>query len=92
MESFRQQTSLPISVVDTGCMGLCSVGPNVRVMPDGTSYCRVKSENVPTVVTQHLEGDRPVQDLFHPRMYGYAHLAQPPSASAQPPSTDGQDG
>ena len=77
IQVFRQRTSLPVSVVESGCMGLCSVGPNVRVMPDGVSYCRVKADNVPEVITQHIEGDRPIPDLYHPRMHGYAHLAQP---------------
>ncbi|MGB3613302.1 MAG: (2Fe-2S) ferredoxin domain-containing protein [Elainellaceae cyanobacterium] len=74
--AFREQTALPVTVMEAGCMSLCSVGPNVRVMPDEVSYCRLTADNVHTVVAEHIEGDRPVPALFHPRMHGYAHLAQ----------------
>ncbi len=78
-DAFQAQTAPPVFVAESGCMSQCSVGPNVRIMPDGVSYCRVKPSDVATVVAEHLEGDRPVQSLFHPRMYGYAHLAAPPA-------------
>jgi len=78
--------------METGCMSLCSVGPNVRVMPDGISYCRLTPDNVNTVVAEHIEGDRPVPALFHPRMHGYAHLAQAKQHSdTEPPDLDQEE-
>ncbi|MGF1536093.1 MAG: ferredoxin [Elainellaceae cyanobacterium] len=93
LAAFRAQTSLPVTAMESGCVSQCSVGPNVRVMPDGTSYCRVKSDDVSIIVAEHLEGDRPVQSLFHPRMHGYAHLGQVASQtqhSPQPCDTKGE--
>lgn len=84
LKAFQAQTSLPVTAVESGCSSQCSVGPNVRVMPDSISYCRVKPDDVATIVVEHLEGDRPVQALFHPRMYGYAHLSKAPSHSTSP--------
>ena len=56
----------PVFVAESGCMSQCSVGPNVRIMPDGVSYCRIKPSDVATIVAEHLESDRPVQSLLIP--------------------------
>lgn len=53
----------------SACMGQCSSGPTVRVLPDGTWYCRVKSTDVPVIVKQHLEAGQPVEKLLHPRFH-----------------------
>lgn len=76
LEAFQSQTAMPVLVSESGCSSQCSVGPNVRIMPDSVSYCRVKPSDVSTIVVEHLEGDRPVQSLYHPHMYGYAHLSK----------------
>jgi (2Fe-2S) ferredoxin len=51
------------------CMGQCASGPTVQVMPDGMWYCRIKPSDVPVIVEQHLQGDRPVEALLHPRFH-----------------------
>lgn len=51
------------------CMGQCSAGPTVQVMPDGIWYCRIKPSDVPTIVEQHLWADQPVQPLLHSRFH-----------------------
>lgn len=58
-------------VVVTGseCQGQCNMGPTVRVLPDETWYCRVKPEDVPEVVEQHLKQGKPVERLLHPRFH-----------------------
>lgn len=43
-----------IKIVQTGCFGLCAMGPVVIVHPDGTFYSRVKPEDVPEIVEEHL--------------------------------------
>lgn len=51
------------------CLGQCGSGPTVKVMPDETWYCQVKPEDVGEIVSQHLQGGKPVQRLLHPRFH-----------------------
>lgn len=59
-----------VQVQGQECQGQCNLGPTVRVLPDQTWYCRVKPEDVPEIVAQHIYGDRPVDRLLHPRLHG----------------------
>ncbi|MEP0911235.1 (2Fe-2S) ferredoxin domain-containing protein [Leptolyngbya sp. GB1-A1] len=65
------QATVPAGVMATasGCMGQCASGPTVRIMPDGEWYCRIQRSDVETIVKEHLEGDRPVRNLLHPRFH-----------------------
>ncbi len=54
-----------IKIVQTGCFGLCSVGPVMIVYPDGTFYSHVTEEDVPEIVEEHLLKGRPVTRLIH---------------------------
>ncbi len=54
-----------IKVVKTGCFGLCEVGPVVIVYPEGTFYSRVKVEDVPEIVSEHLLKGRKVERLIY---------------------------
>ena len=54
-----------IKLVQTGCFGLCALGPVVIVYPDGTFYSRVAVEDVPEIVEEHLLKGRPVQRLVY---------------------------
>lgn len=71
LTEFKAQTrEMPsVFVTASDCTGQCSSGPTVRVTPDQTWYCRVKSEDVSQIVQQHLESDQPVQGLLHPRFH-----------------------
>ena len=51
------------------CMGQCSAGPNVRVLSDGTWYCRVTPEDVKAIVEKHIQNGEPVDRLLHPRFH-----------------------
>ncbi|MBD1909532.1 (2Fe-2S) ferredoxin domain-containing protein [Leptolyngbya sp. FACHB-16] len=53
----------------TGCLGQCGAGPMVLVNPDGIWYCQVDVADVPEIVSEHFEGDRPVQRRLHPRFH-----------------------
>ncbi|NJN87465.1 MAG: (2Fe-2S) ferredoxin domain-containing protein [Leptolyngbyaceae cyanobacterium SL_7_1] len=57
------------------CMGQCSSGPTVQVMPDNTWYCRVKPSDVPMIVEQHLLGNTPVQTLLHSRFHAQMDIS-----------------
>ncbi|MBQ7160076.1 MAG: NAD(P)H-dependent oxidoreductase subunit E, partial [Clostridia bacterium] len=54
-----------IKIVQTGCFGLCSVGPVMIVYPDGTFYSHVTENDVPEIVEEHLLKGRPVTRLIH---------------------------
>ena len=44
----------------------CRGGPVLCVQPDGIWYCNVTSENMDRIISQHLVGGQPVEDLvFH---------------------------
>ncbi len=52
-----------IKIVQTGCFGLCAMGPVVIVHPDGTFYSRVEPTDVEEIVTEHLLKGRVVERL-----------------------------
>ena len=54
-----------VKLVQTGCFGLCSLGPVVIVYPDGTFYSRVEVSDVPEIVEEHLLKGRPVERLVY---------------------------
>lgn len=58
-----------VEIVAEGCQGQCNMGATVRILPDETWYCRVKPEDVPLIVSQHLQGGKAVDRLLHPRMH-----------------------
>lgn len=43
-----------VSVVQTGCHGLCALGPIMIVYPDAAFYSMVKVEDIPEIVEEHL--------------------------------------
>ena len=54
-----------VKVVQTGCFGLCALGPVVIVYPDGTFYSRVTEEDVKEIVSEHLLKGRIVEHLVY---------------------------
>ena len=54
-----------VKVVRTGCFGLCEAGPVVIVYPEGSFYAHVTTENVATIVDEHLIKGRIVKDLLY---------------------------
>ena len=54
-----------VKVVQTGCFGLCALGPVVIVHPDGTFYSRVEEGDVEEIVTEHLLKGRVVDRLVY---------------------------
>ena len=54
-----------IKMVQTGCFGLCALGPIVIVYPDGTFYSRVTAEDVDEIVEEHLLKGRIVDRLVY---------------------------
>ena len=54
-----------VKVVQTGCFGLCALGPIMIVYPEGTFYSRVTVEDIPEIVDEHLLKGRTVQHLVY---------------------------
>ena len=54
-----------VKIVQTGCFGLCALGPVVIVHPDGTFYSRVTAEDVEEIVKEHLLKGRVVERLVY---------------------------
>ncbi|MCL6435271.1 MAG: (2Fe-2S) ferredoxin domain-containing protein [Leptolyngbyaceae cyanobacterium HOT.MB2.61] len=69
LKAFQSNPVPSVTVNPSECQGQCNMGPTVRVLPDGTWYCRVKPKDVPTIVEQHLKQGKPVERLLHPRMH-----------------------
>lgn len=54
-----------VAVVQTGCHGLCALGPIMIVYPEATFYSMVKPEDVKEIVSEHLLKGRIVTRLVY---------------------------
>ena len=54
-----------VKLVQTGCFGLCALGPVVIIYPEGTFYSRVTEEDVAEIVSEHLLKGRIVDRLVY---------------------------
>ena len=54
-----------VKLVQTGCFGLCALGPIVIIYPDGTFYSRVTADDVKEIVEEHLLKGRVVERLVY---------------------------
>ncbi len=54
-----------VSVVQTGCHGLCALGPIMIVYPEAAFYSMVKVEDIPEIVSEHLLKGRIVKRLLY---------------------------
>ncbi len=54
-----------IKIVQTGCFGLCALGPIMIVYPEGTFYSRVATDDIPEIVSEHLLKGRIVDRLVY---------------------------
>jgi len=52
-----------IKIVETGCQGLCLVGPVVVIYPDAVTYAKVTPGDADEIVKEHLIKGRPVKRL-----------------------------
>ena len=54
-----------IKVVQTGCFGLCALGPIMIVYPEGTFYSKVTTDDIPEIVSEHFMKGRVVERLVY---------------------------
>lgn len=64
-EIAAQGLSEEVGVVQTGCFGLCALGPIMIVYPEGSFYAMVKEEDIPEIVAEHLLKGRVVTRLLY---------------------------
>ena len=67
LDSALQETGLTdqVQIVETGCIGSCSMGPVMTVLPEEIFYMKLKAEDVPELVESHLVKGVPVQRLMY---------------------------
>jgi NADH-quinone oxidoreductase subunit F len=53
-----------VTLVETGCMGPCELGPMMVVYPDGSFYIKLKDENIDEIIEEHFLKGRPVQKFL----------------------------
>lgn len=53
-----------ISIVETGCMGACQLGPLLVVYPEGVMYTKVQPSDAKEIVEEHFLKGRPVRRLM----------------------------
>ncbi len=58
---FKAGRENEVLVATSGCVGLCTKGPNMIVYPEGKWYTSVRLDEVETIVQQHLLGGVPVE-------------------------------
>ncbi len=78
-EAAVKQAGSDITVKQTGCMGPCSKGPVVRVMPANTLYEGITKDRAETIFRQHLQEGTVV-----------AEWAQKDQATGEPTAEDTQ--
>jgi NADP-reducing hydrogenase subunit HndC len=54
-----------VKVVQTGCFGLCEIGPIMVIYPEGAFYCRVRPEDIPELVEEHMVKGRILERLLY---------------------------
>ena len=59
-----------VKVVITGCNGFCAEGPIMVVYPERIFYHKLKPEDVPRIVQEHLIDGRPVVDFLYKDLAG----------------------
>ncbi|WP_029165458.1 NADH-quinone oxidoreductase subunit NuoF [Aminiphilus circumscriptus] len=64
-ELAKRKLDREVMVVQTGCHGMCEMGPIVVVYPEGTFYCRVEPKDVTEIVEEHLYKGRIVERLLY---------------------------
>ncbi len=61
-----QEVEHPATALNiSGCHGFCQMGPLVRFEPQGVLYLKVKKEDVPEIIEEHILHNRLVERLLY---------------------------
>jgi NADP-reducing hydrogenase subunit HndC len=65
VEINKNDLTSEVSIVQTGCHGLCALGPIMIIYPEAAFYSMVKTEDIPEIVSEHLLKGRLVKRLLY---------------------------
>ncbi len=65
LEAEISKQHLEVAVKATGCHGFCQRGPTVLVEPEDILYCQVSEDDVPEIVSSHLQENKLVERLLY---------------------------
>jgi NADH-quinone oxidoreductase subunit F len=51
-----------VRVFQTGCMGICALGPVMLMLPDRTFYTEVTPEKAKEIIQSHLVNNKPIEE------------------------------
>jgi len=60
-----RDAGIEVSIKKTGCMGPCSKGPVIRILPDNIIYEGITAGEVPRIIQEHLINGTIVDDFAH---------------------------
>ena len=63
-ELARHELDGEVRIIETGCNGFCAQGPVMLVQPGGVLYQKLKPEDIPHLVEEHLLKGRLVENLL----------------------------
>jgi NADP-reducing hydrogenase subunit HndC len=63
-ELLPDRKDLRIRISASRCQGMCAIGPNVAVYPEGVVYHGVELADVDAIVEEHLRRGRPIERLI----------------------------
>ncbi len=64
-EITRRELDGEVRVIETGCNGFCAVGPVMLVLPEDVFYQKLRPEDVPELVEEHLIKGKWVERLLY---------------------------
>ena len=65
LEEESSKSGLQISIVKTGCQGLCQKGPLVQIEPHGFFYQKVRAEKSKDIVSTTFSAGEPVREFVY---------------------------
>ncbi|HUO78208.1 MAG TPA: NADH-quinone oxidoreductase subunit NuoF [Thermodesulfovibrionales bacterium] len=64
-EELKKRGITDTAITLTGCKGFCANGPTLVVDPGGYFYQKVKAEDAPLIVEEHILNNRPIEKLMY---------------------------
>ena len=58
----EQGIAKDVKVYQTGCMGICALGPVMMVLPDRIFYTKVNPEKAKEIVQSHIVNNKPIEE------------------------------
>ena len=58
----EQGIAKDVKVYQTGCMGICAMGPVMLVLPDRTFYTNLDPEKTKEIIQSHLVNNKPIEE------------------------------